>query len=128
MLFENAPTAFYRVVLAVVRRIEKQLNRLSNLVCPIDHTFEELRSDTAILGAVIHFYLKQWHLLLFRWRELYPPRLQGIDDKITGLVGTAEATLQLAGIFIDDAARNVGFFDAHIVVICLTMASREAAS
>jgi hypothetical protein len=104
------------------------LNRLANVIYPINQAFEELCSHTAVLWPVIYFNLKHWHLLSDLWGELRPPSFQGIDNKITRLVRTAEANKQLTGILIHDATGRIGFFDTHIVVVGLPMTSRQSAS
>lgn len=117
VLFEYAPTALIRlrrgvalrIVLAVIRRIVKQLNWLANLVRQLHHPVEKLSANSATFGSVINFQLEQFCLSLLGCTQVCPPSLQGIDDKVTGFTRTPKVDRQLPTILIDKTTRNVLF-------------------
>lgn len=116
MLFETAPTALNRIVLAVVRRIVQQLHWNADVLHPLHHPIEELRAHPATFRAVVHFDLQPRYGLLLLGRQLCPPGLEGIDDEVAGFVGTPKPDKQFTCVFIDDTARNVLLLAAHVVV------------
>lgn len=75
MLFEDAPTAFNRIVLAMIWRIVEQLNWLANLVCKLDHAVEELGANPAAFRSVVYFQLHSFGESLLLERQTLPPRL-----------------------------------------------------
>jgi hypothetical protein len=106
MLFEDAPAALDRVVLAVIRRVIEQLNRFSDRVGELHHPVQELSTLSVALRTVVGFDLQQRDALALAHRALLPPGLQGIDNEVAGLGGAAESQLELAGIFVDDPGRE----------------------
>jgi hypothetical protein len=87
---ENAPTSLNGIVLTVVGRIVEQMNRLTNLVCKRHHPLEELSPSAAAFRTIINFELNALRLLLLLRGEVCPPFLEGIDNKVTGLIGTTK--------------------------------------
>jgi hypothetical protein len=123
VLFKDAPTALNRIVLAMVGRIVKQLNRLANLVCEFNHAVEELGANPTTFGAVVYFQLDTVSESLLLKRQTFPPGLQAIDDKITGFMRTAKVEMKLSTIFIDNATRNVLLLAAHVMIAGVWIAS-----
>lgn len=123
VLFEDAPTAFNGIVLAMVGRIVEQLNGYANLVCKFDHAVEKLSANPTTLWSIIDFELQAFGQSLLLEGQATPPILKGIDDEITGFMRTAKVEMQLSTIFIHNPTRNVRFLASHIVVKCLRIAS-----
>jgi len=107
MEFQDTPTAFNRIVLAVIRGIVQSVDGFTNLVRQRHQPVEELGPYPIAFRAVIHFDLNEFSTLLFWRTEPVPPRLQGIHDEIAGFIGTAKGNVQLAGILVHDAAGNI---------------------
>ena len=57
VLLQNSPATLSRVLLAVVRGVVEQLNRLADLVSEVDHAFEELGPLAIAFDAVVDFDL-----------------------------------------------------------------------
>jgi hypothetical protein len=90
MLFEDAPSAFDRVVFAVVWRVVEQLDRFADGVGELYHPVQTLRALCVALGAVVGLDLQQRTRLARSARLLFPPSVQVINDEVTGLGRIAE--------------------------------------
>ena len=88
VLFQAAPTALNQIVLAVIRRIAKQLNRLANLVTKLHQPLQKLSANPAAFRSIINLELKQGGLGLLGHTQAFPPRLERSDAKVTGFTGT----------------------------------------
>ena len=104
------------------------MNLLTNGVGKLHHSLEKLSPYTTTFRTIVNFKLNQLALLLFLESQGVPPLLKGIDDEVTGFIGAAKANVQLPTIFVDNAARNIFFFAAHIMVIGFGIPSRLAAT
>ena len=94
MILENTPTAFHRVVLAVVRRIVSQTDMDLMLLSEMYHPIQELGSSSTVLRTIV---LKQ-NERVDRWKPgliLKPPRVDCIHNAIAGHFGRAKRNGQL---------------------------------
>ena len=66
MLFKNAPKAFDRVVLAVIRGIVGKLNRELSMVSNLDHALHKLGSSAMIFWAIVLQKQERLHLRKIR--------------------------------------------------------------
>ena len=57
-----------------------------------------------------------------------PPGFERIDDKITCLGGAAKGDVELTTIFLHNPTWDVLFFQTHVVITCLMITPREAAT
>jgi hypothetical protein len=124
MLFQNAPTAFYGIVFAVIGWLVEQLNGLANPVGKRHHPLEKLGANAAALWSIIDFELQQFSLLLLPGGQAFPPILYRIDNEITGFERTAKVDVQLPTILIDQTTGNVFLLTPHVMVTRLRIASR----
>jgi len=83
MLFEDAPKALDRIVLAVIRRIISQLNRALALIGELNHTLHKLSASAIVLWAIILKKQECLHLRKVR-TNLLPAVEQTISDEVTG--------------------------------------------
>lgn len=116
MKLEDSPTAFYGIVLAVVGRIVEQVDRFSDEIDKLHHALQELSAHTTAFRPIIGFDLNELRVFLFLRAESVPPLLQGIDDEVTGLIGTAKGNVQLPTVFIKDSTGSVFLLTSHIMV------------
>ncbi len=85
MLFEVAPAALHRVVLARVRRVVQELDGLADRGAEIDPALEELGTPATAFRTVVRLDLKWADGLAFLGRQVFPVRFQTINDEIAGL-------------------------------------------
>ena len=123
VLFEDSPTAFNRIVLAMVGRIVEQLNWFANLVCELNHSVKKLGTDTTAFGSIVYLQLQEFRQSLLFEAQAIPPILQRIDDKITGFMRVAKAEIKFSTIFIDNATRNILLLTSHVMISCSWIAS-----
>lgn len=74
VLFQYPPASLNWIVLAVIRRIVKQLNRLANLVTKLHHPLKKLSTNAAAFPSIIDLELEQgWLGLLGQTQaKVYP--------------------------------------------------------
>src|SRR4051812_12696804 len=123
MQLHNSPTAFNRIVLAVIGRVIQQLERLADGIGKLHHAMEKLRPHTAAFRAVVHFDLHPIDLALLHGAEPLPPRRQRIDDEITRLEGTAEGPIELSRVFVDDPTRDIFFLAPQVMITGFVIAT-----
>ena len=107
MQFQNPPTALKRVILAVIRRVIEELDRLADGIDQLHHAMKKLRTHAAALWAVVHFELDPFGRALFLNAEPLPPGRERIDEEVAGLSGTAEGHMELGRVFIDDPTWDI---------------------
>ena len=73
VVFENPPATFDCVVLAVIRRIVRQLQGQLMPVGELDQPLHELRASTADLGAVVEIDLQSSHVAI-HFTAIRPPQ------------------------------------------------------
>ncbi len=100
----------------MIGRVIEQLNQDTDLLDKLHHTVEKLCAHAATFWPVIHFELDQLDQPLRRLPQPIPPRRQRINNKITGLGGTAKAQIELVLVFVEDATRMVFFLRVQIVI------------
>ena len=81
MVFQDAPAAFDRIVLAVVRRIVSQFQRQLISVREFDQSLHELRAGTGDLRAVVQIDQQPAHAGVRR-PAVTPPHFQSIGHKV----------------------------------------------
>ena len=116
MLFQNSPTSFDGIILAVVWRIVQQLDDFAGRIGELHHALEELGAHPAAFRAIVHFELDVCHHGLLFPGDGLPPVLQAIHDEVTGLEGASKRQMQLPTILFHDPKRNLLFLTAHIVI------------
>ncbi|MGB5835073.1 MAG: hypothetical protein WBG92_24240 [Thiohalocapsa sp.] len=110
----------------MVGRVVEQLDGFGDLVGEIHHALEELYAPCVAFGAIVGLDLEQRNGSALRWRKVFPPGVQCIDDKVAGLRRTAERQMQSTGVFVDDAERSVFLLASHVVIDGLVVAGRLA--
>lgn len=93
MVLKDPPTAFYRVILAVIRRIVQQLDGFADMVNQLRHPFQKLSAHTAAFRTIVSFDLNEFRVLLLLWSESVPPSLKGIRNEVAGFIRTAKANV-----------------------------------
>lgn len=117
MLLQNTPATFDGVVLAVIGRKIKELDRFADATGKLNHSTQKLSAYAAALRSIVDFELNTLGMSLLLRGQTAPPGLQAIHDKVAGFIGTAKRQMQLSTVFIDQAERDVFFMAAHIMVI-----------
>src|SRR5262249_28525221 len=105
--FQDAPAPLDRIILAMVRGLIQQLNRLANSVATWDYAMQTLCPSSTALWAIIHSDLQPRHRHLLGLLQGGPPGFERIYNAITRFEGAAKGNSQLPAGFIHDAARNV---------------------
>ncbi len=125
---QDTPTPLNRIILAVVRWIIQQLNRLIHVVGKLHHTMEKLCTPATALRTIVHFDLDQTRGRLLLFIQSVPLGFEHIDKEVTRFVGTAKGDAQLCAIFIHDPTRDILLLATHIVIAGLIVAPRETAA
>ncbi len=123
MLFQDAPAAFDRIVLAVIRRKVQQLNGFVDLVSELHHAVEKLGAYPAAFRSVIDLELDLGGSRLFERIQTLPPNGERIDDEIAGLVGATEVEVEVGGVFVDNPTGDIFLFTAHVMIAGLVIAA-----
>lgn len=90
MLFQNPSTALYGVVLAVIGRTIKKMNRFPHIVREVDHSAEGLKALSAGFRPIVDLESKPFNLpALFLWKAVHTIK-QIIHRKVACLGGTAK--------------------------------------
>ena len=116
MQFQNPPTALNRVILAVIRGVIEQLERLADGIDQLHHAMQKLCPHAAALRAVVHFELHPVNRALLLDPQPLPPSRERIDEEVAGLGGTAEGHRELGGVFIENPTRNIVFRAPKVMV------------
>jgi len=125
---QDTPTPLNRIILAVVRGIIQQLNRLLHVVGTLHHTMEKLCTPATALRTVVHFDLDQIRGRLLLGIQRVPLGCEHIHNEVTRFVGTAKGDAQLCTLFIHDPARDILLLATHIVITGLIVAPGETAA
>ena len=112
----------------MIGREVEQLDRFANLIRKLHHAVEKLRARAAAFGPIVHFQLELRGGALLVSRQGQPARFQGIDDKITGLGGTAKGNAQGPGIFIHQPPRDILRLTPQVVIAGFNVTARESSS
>ncbi len=116
MLFQNSPTPFDGIILAVVWRVVQQLDDFAGSIGELHYALEEPGTHPAAFRAIVHFELDVCHHDLLFLGDGLPPVLQAIHDEVTGLEGASKRQMQLPTILFHDSKRNLLLLAAHIVI------------
>ena len=126
--FQYAPTSFYGIVLAVVRRIVEHLDGPVDGVDKLNHPLQKLGAHSAAPGTIVGFDLDEDRLFPLPGSESVPPRLEGVDNEITGFMGAAKGDVHPSGVLIQDSKGNIFLIAPHVVVASLVVAPRFSPS
>src|SRR6516225_6753096 len=125
---QDTPAPLNRIILAVIRRVIQQLNRLVYVVGKLHHTREKLCPPAPALWTVVHFDLEPTRSRFCLVIQSVPLGCEGIHDAVTGFVGAAEGDGQLGALFIHDPTRDILLLTAHIVITGLVVSSGDTAT
>lgn len=122
MAFQHSPAPLDGIVLAVIGWIVDQLDGYADGIDEFHHPFQKLGARAAALRTVVGFDPDEFCLFPFPGSNPLPPRMERIDYKIAGFVGTAEGYLQLPGVLVHDSEGNIFFLTSLVVVAGLVVA------
>ena len=124
----DTPATFNWLVLAVGRRVRQPLHRLANGLDKRHHTVEKWRAPATALRAVVHCDVDRLGVRVLLCIPGVPPRCEGIDHTVAGVVRTATAQAELTTRFIHDATRSLLLLAPQGMLTSLVRSSCQTAT